>query len=275
MMTGYDDSPWRGYLEGERLTHATLIECKDEDKAACLARKLAAGQLCPGSEMERSCGQCNCCSKVEKDIHPDLISYTGEGKSLAITVEKVQQIRAQAYTAPVESERKVLLLRGVQTMLPPAQNALLKILEEPPVSAVFILTTTNQFALLETVRSRVRAICLEDEAAPEAPEYRECALEIIEHLSKGEEASVLACLARYEKDKHGFTGMLTALRGCLTEHMVSGGYKGGGVPLGPQRLWAFASVVEDTLTDAASNVGGSLLGCSLCARLFEINEKAI
>ena len=263
---------WRGYLKGERLPHAILIECRDENKASALARKLAAAWLCLGPERVRPCGECTGCEKVEKNIHPDLESYVGEGKSLAISVEKVRQIRSQAYILPGESARKVLLLRGVQTMLAPAQNALLKILEEPPPSAVFILSTTNRFALLETVRSRVRVISLEDETAPQSPEHRECAMEVIEQLSRGDEALVLAHLAKYEKDKPGFAQMMTELRGCLTAHMVSGGYKGSGSPLSPQRLWVLASIVEEALTTTESNVGGLLLGCSLCARLFEVIE---
>ncbi|MCL2857818.1 MAG: hypothetical protein FWE19_08935 [Oscillospiraceae bacterium] len=259
-------------IESCGLPHAILIECPDEDKADGLARKLAAAQLCSGPEKVRPCGQCVSCEKVEKGIHPDLQSYLGEGKSLAISVDKVRQIRAQAYILPGESERKVLLLRGVQTMLAPAQNALLKILEEPPASAVFILTTTNRFSLLETVRSRVRVISLESEDAHEAPEHIECAQEIIELLSRGEEARVLACFAKYEKDKLGVIQMLTALRGCLTRYMIAGGYKGGGAPLSPHRLWDFAAVTEDALADAESNVGGLLLGCSICARMFEASE---
>jgi len=157
-------------------------------------------------------------------------------------------------------------------MLPPAQNALLKILEEPPPSAVFILTATNRFALLETMRSRVRVISLEDQAVPENPEHCECALEIIERLSLGEEAGVLALLAKYEKDKQGFTQLLTVLRGCLTRFMVTGGYKGRGAPLSPRRLWGVAEAAENVLAANESNVGGLLLGCSLCARMFEVGE---
>jgi len=259
---------------GRGLSHAILIECRDESKAGELARQLAGKLLCATPGTEHPCGECLACEKMEKGIHPDFISYTGEGKSLAISVEKVRQIRAQAYILPGESERKVLLLRGVQTMLPPAQNALLKILEAPPNCTTFILTTTNRFALLETVRSRVRVICIEDEHTHEGSEYQQCAAQIIEHLSKGEEAQLLACLAGYEKDRQGFVQMLTTLRGCLNRHMVAGGYKGGGAPLSPRQLWTFADAAQETLTAAESNVGGLLLGCAFSAKLFEVGTMA-
>jgi len=250
------------------LPHAILVECQDEDKACERARQLACELLCT-TQTGRPCGNCPACQKVAKGVHPDLTSYVGEGKSLAISVEKVRQIRAQAYILPGESERKVLLLCGVQTMLAPAQNALLKILEEPPPSTSFVLTTTNRFALLETVRSRVRLFSIEDEQTPEAPEHQQCALEIIEHLSKGEETQVLACLAQYEKDRQGFVQMLTVLRACLNRYIAAGGYKGSGAPLNPQQLWVFADIAQETLIAAESNVGGLLLGCTLSARLFE------
>ena len=60
----------------------------------------------------------------------------------------------QAYVAPNEGERKVLLLEDVQNMTEQAQNALLKVLEEPPASTVFLLTCQSRGQLLETILSR-------------------------------------------------------------------------------------------------------------------------
>jgi len=274
-MTG--DGILAGFLKSGRFPHAILIEGTREDMVMNFAHRVAMAILCRAPQNERPCGKCLSCRKVTGDIHPDLLTYTGEGKSRAIPVDKVREIRAAAYVLPNESDKKILLLRDVQTMLPPAQNALLKILEEPPDSAVFILTVNNRFRLLETVRSRVSAILLEEDAKPadfpEDFEHRETVLNLIGHLSRGEEAGVLACLAKYEKDRPGFLEMLNGLRACLLGNMTDGGYKGTGGTISGPRLWAFADAIDETLIAAQHNVGVQLLGCSLCAKLFEVSEE--
>jgi DNA polymerase-3 subunit delta' len=71
---------------------------------------------------------------------------------------------------PNEAARRVMILADAQNMLPPAQNALLKILEEPPRSVLFILICENRTQLLETIRSRCVCVTMEavdwEEAAP-------------------------------------------------------------------------------------------------------------
>ena len=67
---------------------------------------------------------------------------------------QVRALRADAYIRPNEAERKVYILENAQTMNASAQNAMLKLLEEGPAYAAFLLLTDNAAALLPTVRSR-------------------------------------------------------------------------------------------------------------------------
>ena len=71
-----------------------------------------------------------------------------------VTVELIRQARADIYVRPNESEHKIYLFPRAQDMGLPGQNALLKVLEEPPVYGVFLLLTDNPDKLLPTVRSR-------------------------------------------------------------------------------------------------------------------------
>jgi DNA polymerase-3 subunit delta' len=66
----------------------------------------------------------------------------------------VREIRNDAFMQPNEADYKIYILGNCQGMSESAQNAILKILEEPPAYAIFILTVTNKSALLETVLSR-------------------------------------------------------------------------------------------------------------------------
>ena len=67
----------------------------------------------------------------------------------------MEWLRADAWIKPNEASRKVYILCETQYMTAWAQNALLKLLEEPPAGVLFVLTCDNRFKLLETVRSRV------------------------------------------------------------------------------------------------------------------------
>ena len=85
--------------------------------------------------------------------HPDFITVDDPEKK-TVPVDLIRQARADMYIQPNESDHKIYLFPRAQDMGLPGQNALLKVLEEPPSYGVFILLTTNADALLPTVRSR-------------------------------------------------------------------------------------------------------------------------
>lgn len=242
--------------------HAFLIEALEQDLGVDFARGLAGGILCEGETPP--CMDCISCQKVARGTHLDLLVFEGEGKAGAISVEQVRKIRGRAFMTPNDGERKVLLLVGCQAMHLPAQNALLKILEEPPGSTVFILTATNRSGLLETVRSRVRTISLEDCGQPDIqPDPLGAA--VFELISRGDEGGLLVLLAEYEKDRATFAHMAANLRGQATRYMLEGGYNGGGARLTPPMLWAVACALDKALEGAQSNLSPLVLGCALTA----------
>lgn len=117
-----------------------------------LARILAAALLCSASPSTVPCGHCSACRKAEQDIHPDItLIDLGDAE---IKVDTARTIRSDASVLPNESSRRVFLIRHAQNMNAVAQNALLKILEEPPSYAFFILMTENAGAILPTILSR-------------------------------------------------------------------------------------------------------------------------
>ena len=122
-----------------------------------LARLLAAAILCQGRN--KPCLSCNPCRKVMEGLHPDFITVDDPEKK-TVSVELIRQARADMYVQPNESDHKIYLLPRAQDMRTEAQNALLKILEEPPKYGVFILLTDNPERLLPTVRSRCTELSL-------------------------------------------------------------------------------------------------------------------
>ena len=147
-----------GAREDGRLPHACLISAPAREAALHEARRLAAAAVCSG-EGEKPCGRCRDCRKVEAGVHPDVICVSrltdDKGKQkMAITVDQIRALSADAVVLPNEAARKVYILDEAETMNPAAQNAALKLLEEPPAGAVFLLCTSNPLLLLPTVRSR-------------------------------------------------------------------------------------------------------------------------
>ena len=141
------------------LSHAYIISGPAGSGRHTLARLLAAAMLCT-AQGERPCGQCAPCLKVAKGIHPDLSVVTGLEEGKPITVDQVRALRADAYIRPNEGERKVYLLERADRMNSSAQNAMLKLLEEGPRYAAFLLVADNPGGLLETVRSRCEELAL-------------------------------------------------------------------------------------------------------------------
>lgn len=152
-----------------RMPHAFLLEGEPGCGKRTLARLLAGWALCSG-EGEAPCGICPNCVKMRAGGHPDLFVVSGEEGSRSLHVDVIRRIRADAGILPNEAPTKVYLLFEADGMSPSAQNALLKVLEEPPEQAVFVLTCQAASSLLATVRSRTQIFRLEPLPNEEAAE---------------------------------------------------------------------------------------------------------
>ena len=97
------------------------------------------------------CHQCASCIAIENGKHPDFIeidaaSHTG--------VDHVRMLIDSASLLPLMGNKKIYLIDEAHMLSKAAFNALLKILEEPPASVIFMLATTDPHKIIETVRSR-------------------------------------------------------------------------------------------------------------------------
>lgn len=121
------------------------------------ARLFAASLVCKNAETA-PCGSCNACIMAKAESHPDIYKLTPiEGKR-NISVDQIRSVVTDAYTKPYESEKKVYIITYGDDMNEQAQNAFLKVLEEPPQYAVFVILAENIESLLPTIRSRCTAV---------------------------------------------------------------------------------------------------------------------
>jgi len=138
------------------ISHFYLISGPKGSGKHTLARLLAEAILCEGSS--KGCGSCVHCRKMRSGNHPDFITVEDpEHKNVAVKI--VRQIRDDMFIRPNEAAHKIYLFP--QELGLEGQNALLKILEEPPSYGVFLLLTDNPDKLLPTVRSRCTELKLQ------------------------------------------------------------------------------------------------------------------
>ena len=150
------------FTDTGRLAQAYIISAQTDSESFEAAMQIAAAAMCTGRG-KIPCGSCRACRKLKAGVMPDLIvvSRALDDKGRAkkeISVDQIRQVRSDACILPNEAKRKVYIIKEADTMNVSAQNAALKILEEPPNSAVFLLCVKNAQLLLPTVRSRCAEI---------------------------------------------------------------------------------------------------------------------
>ncbi len=167
----------------ENFPQAAIIE-----GAAGLGKKTAAfdiaqALMCGGEAPP--CGRCGPCVRMQAGSHPDYRLFNPEGGP--VKVDDIRQARRLSFIRPSEAAQKVFVVNDAGRMNVQAQNALLKVLEEPQ-QTIFLLLCQQAEQLLETVRSRCVRFRLEplseqeirrqlEERAPQAAaEDREAAL---------------------------------------------------------------------------------------------------
>lgn len=117
------------------------------------ARLFANALVCKNRE-SAPCKTCSACLMAIAETHPDIHIILHDAKKKIVSVDQIRDIITDAYVKPFENGKKVYIFKYGDDITPQAQNALLKILEEPPAYAVFIILCENTNSLLPTILSR-------------------------------------------------------------------------------------------------------------------------
>ncbi len=136
-----------------RPQHAYLLTGPEHLGKATAARRFAAALLCgqPGAP----CGKCPNCRLLESGNHPD---YLELGEDAKAGIDEIRALQRDLSLKAHSSNYRVAVLPDAERFGGPAQNALLKLLEEPPAQAVIILTAVTPARLLPTTVSRCQQI---------------------------------------------------------------------------------------------------------------------
>ena len=185
--------------------HAWILSSSVREEALRRAQEIAAAAVCLAGR-DVPCGTCRGCRKAAAGIHPDIIRIQREtdrsGKlRREITVNQIRDLAADAAVRPNESERKVYIIEEAETMNLNAQNAALKLLEEPPKTVVFLLCTVNPDLLLETVRSRCLSVSVGSGGTEGPGDGEKRAEGYLRAVRSGEAAAVWRWIAKNETGK--------------------------------------------------------------------------
>ena len=120
-----------------------------------IAKEFARKILCTNEEKSEIC-MCKSCKCFECLNHPDYFVINEDGQT--IKIDQIRELTSRIIERPIISNKKVYILNDADKMTIEAQNCLLKTLEEPPEFAVIILITSNENAILNTIKSRCMII---------------------------------------------------------------------------------------------------------------------
>lgn len=208
----------------EKLSHAYIISSSSEEAGLDKAYELAAKMLCSGAG-QRPCGVCRDCRKVKARVHPDLtivsqlVDDKGNRKK-EIQIDQIRDMGADAYVLPNEAAEKVYIIERADTMNERAQNAALKLFEEPPRGVHFVLCAQNAARLLPTVRSRCVELHCGDADETEDKNIAGLADEFVALLEGGDVPKFTAwCFGHEKMDARTLSDFLFGVKRRLTEKL--------------------------------------------------------
>lgn len=146
------------FIAENRIPHAILIEGEYGTGKHTLAKHITKAIVCKGDTPP--CLKCNECHLAEINSHPDITVISAEDGKKNISVSQIRALRNDAYIKPHQAKKRIFIINNADTLNEQAQNALLKILEEPPQTVMFVLIAENKASLLDTIISRCVTLSL-------------------------------------------------------------------------------------------------------------------
>lgn len=192
-------------LSAERGTfpHAVIIEDANAENALENVLTLVKFILC-GSESGRPCEKCGNCVKINSGSHTDVKILKPEKDFASIKIGEIRKIREDAHIVSLEGYQKFYIIESAELMTDEAQNAFIKILEEPPKNVNFILICKSVSALLPTVRSRCQIYSgsTDLDTAQSSEEMNAIARNIVRGSLNGDAESVMKLVSDTPNDRN-------------------------------------------------------------------------
>ncbi|MFM2590453.1 DNA polymerase III subunit delta' [Vibrio sp. TBV020] len=160
---------WQANLKADRFSNASLLIAEEGMGASHLVDAFSQAVMCQNYPAE-ACGFCHGCQLMSSNSHPDFHIIKPEKEGKTITVEQIRQCNRIAQESSQLSGTRLFIIEPAEAMNESAANALLKTLEEPSSTCMFLLVAHRANALLPTITSRCQQWHL---AAPSSQEVAE------------------------------------------------------------------------------------------------------
>lgn len=158
----------------DRQNHALLISGPDGSGKNTLATEISAALNCENkgnSLLPLPCGKCNTCRRIYEGNYTDIKRLKRDSSKATIGVEELRLFREDMFLSATESDYKIYIIEEADKMTPNAQNALLKVLEEPPAAVMIILMCEESDKILTTIKSRAQLITMQRFSPSEIADY--------------------------------------------------------------------------------------------------------
>ncbi len=297
---------WQAVVRAGRIPHAIVIEGESGTGKSLLSETVAKTVLCRAEDAP--CETCKDCHLVSVGTHPDLFIIQPPENRKGISVDQIRQLRMQAYQKPQMASALVFVIDRAETMNAESQNALLKILEEPPGQTVFVLECLSCAALLPTVLSRCTVFSLKTPCVADCEDYlrahsraKEEAITRAASLADGNIGRALSLLgrqkdgglteladsyrsameagniyemlcmtAKLDKDRAKTERFFTALRLSLLSSIK----RDFDEPYTVKRLFAYLDITDEVMNQLKNNGNLSLLLCAAAYRYENVTGQA-
>lgn len=243
--------------KGRSLPHAIIIQSKNSEFIKDYLKEFLANAMC-ASKDGKPCKKCSDCIKIEAESHPDVKFIEPEKDAGPIKIEHIRDIREDAHIISNEGGYKFYIITNGERLTVQAQNAFIKILEEPPKNVIFIICTEFLSSLISTVRSRCQVFkCLEIENLSDSAEN--LAKEFVEAILNKDKIKMLFLGGEISNDRIFFKQIVNK----IIELLI----KSSGKAVLKINLIEKLDVLKSLIEMAERNVNFNLLVCALCAKM--------
>ena len=146
----------------ENVPQAVIVKSGSEKDASGIAEYLAQYILCQNRKDLAPCLECTSCKKIKENNHPDVIYPERSGVLNTYSIDTIRKVKLDTSILPNEAKFKIYIFFNAELIGHFAQNALLKILEEPPRHIIFLFFCNKLSTILSTVRSRCQVFCINE-----------------------------------------------------------------------------------------------------------------
>ena len=244
-----------------RFPHVLVINGPEPEALNTLTLFAASLLLCKADTP--ACGSCISCEKIKSGNHPDVTFIKPGNKAKSIGVDQIRSLKAEIYVSPHESDRRVFIIPNAHLLTRQAQNAALKIFEEPPKTTHFLLSCPNSGDLIETIKSRAVFLSTDNTSgsADKINNFDESVTNLLKAILAFKRYDIMVILNGLETDRESYGKSLEKLKTSSIALLKN-------KDISALQCNSFVDIIENAIGLTQQNVSLSLISTVLTNQLL-------